>query len=371
MSDRILVVSDFTGNVDKIELHVEPLSEVVAETTMVCITPDPEIDAIDYRTVPSFGVRPLELVVLFAVALVEGIRNEYDGIVCFSLLPYGLFGLCLRPIARASVHLGVLGGDVDVHADSWYGPAVRAAFRRFDVVSVPGETHKRRLVRMGVEPRRIAILTNAIDCSVYRPPSDPVEPTYDFVWAGRFASEKDPLSFVRALADVRDRGHDFDAVMLGDGPLEGDVRAEIETVGLSDAIEVAGWVEEPVEYYHQSRILALTSNRDALPLSLLEAMATGLACVTPAVGNVDDVVDHRENGLLLSEKDGMSFADAFEVLLCDASLRDRLGESAAAVGTEFSYDRAREDWTHILTRMDGRRNSVEITPPWHEERADG
>lgn len=370
MPDKALVVSDFTGNTDKIERHIGPLAAVADETTMVCLTPNRDLDTVEYVTVPSIGFRPLSLVVLFVVALVEGVRNDYDAIVCFSLLPYGCFGLCLRPLVGAPVHLGIIGADLDLHAVSWYGPAVRTLFCLFDSVSVPGEQHRRRLVGMGVPPHRVTVLTNAIDSSVYRPPDGSVEREYDFVWAGRFSEEKDPVAFVRSLALLRERGHDFRAVMLGDGHLEPEVAAAIDDAGLSDAVELAGWVEEPVEYYRRSRVFALTSSRDALALSLLEAMATGLACVAPAVGNTADVVDHRENGFLLPDADETSLADSFEALLRDPTLRDRLGKNAATVRPRFSYARAREDWERISRVLAGRCEPGNSVEPFRVNRAD-
>lgn len=371
MPDKTLVVSDFTGNTDKIERHIGPLAAVADETTMVCLTPDRDLEAIEYVTAPSLGFRPLSLVALFVVALVESVRDDYDAVVCFSLLPYGCFGLCLRPVAGAPVHLGIIGSDLDLHAVSWYGRGVRTAFRLFDSVSVPGRRHRRRLVRMGVPARRVTVLTNAIDSSVYRPPDESVETEYDFVWAGRFSEEKDPVVFVRSLAILRERGQDFRAVMLGDGHLEPEVAAAIDDAGLSDAVELAGWVEEPVEYYRRSRVFALTSSRDALALSLLEAMATGLACVAPAVGNTADVVNHRENGLLLADADETSLADSFETLLRDRELRDCLGASAARVGPQFSYARAQEDWKRISRVLAGRRQSDDGVEPFRASHADG
>lgn len=343
----VLVVADHP-NTGKIERHYGPLAAVTRETTMVCVDGAEAVDGIRFVEAPDFGSRLVGIVTLFFVALAEAVRNDYDAFVSISLVPYGSYSLALGALTSTPVHLGIIGSDLDVHATAWYGPLARWAIRRFDSVSVPGTDHRERLVELGVVPTRCSILTNAVDVSHYRPSPTPVESEYDLVWVGRFAREKDPLLFVEALADLRARGVSCEAVMLGDGDLRPAVETAIRERGLTDVVTLTGWVDDPRAYYRRADVFVLTSSRDALPLTLVEAMATGLPAVVPPVGSVLDAAADGENALVVSDRTPAALAGAMADLLTDADRRDELGANATDVRDAYSYRAAREDWRRIL-----------------------
>lgn len=335
-------------NLAKIERHVMPLART-ADVTMVCIDADESVEGIDYVTVPDFGFRPVGLVLMAIAAFVEAWRGDYDAIASFSLLPNGCIALAAGTLFGLPTHLGIIGIDLDVHAEARYGPLVRALIRRFDAVSVPGTAFRDRLVDLGVAEERATILVNPIDVETYRPVDRETE--FDLLWVGRFGEEKDPLTFVAALDRLADRGRSFTAVMAGDGPLRPAVERAIRERALADRVTLAGWVDDPADYYRRAGAFVLTSERDALPLTLVEAMATGLPSVVPAVGNVPDIARDGETALVVEESTPEAFAAALDRLLGDDDLRERLGANAGDIGERYSYDAATEDWQHVLAAM--------------------
>lgn len=337
------------SNTGKIERHVNPLADT-ADTTLVCIDAADHHDGLTYRTVPSFGVRPVGLGLMLVVALEEVLRNDYDGVVSFSLFPHGCIALLVGRLAGLPVHLGILGIDLDVHARSSYRWIVRPLLRQFDAISVPGTAHRRQLESIGIGPQRTVVLANAIDTDRFTPAA-PDGRTYDFLWVGRFGPEKDPMMFIDALARLRAMDGSFRAVMLGDGPLADDVGRALHDRGLTDVVDRPGWVNDPVPFYRRSRVFVLTSRRDALPLTLIEAMATGVAPVVPRVGNVTDVVEDGETGVVLDDPDPQSVAATLARLHRDDGFRERLADNAPRVRERYSYDAARADWESILRVM--------------------
>ncbi|QFU85017.1 glycosyltransferase [Natronorubrum aibiense] len=346
---RVLVI---TGLAHKNERHYGPLADVAGETTLVCLDPDTDIDGATAVPVPDVGPRIVRIVLLFFLALYEGYRNEYDAVASISLVPYGIYALLLKALYGYPAHLGIIGIDLDHHAREWYGAGPRWAFRQFDAVSVPGTDHVERLVGCGVAPGRVEILTNAIDVETYRPPADDVDSDYEFVWVGRFSEEKDPIRFVHAVAELDATGREFRAAMVGDGALRDDVVAEIDRLGVSDRIDLVGWVDDPLTHYHRSDMFVLTSSRDALPLVMLEAMATGLAPVVPPVGSIPDVVDDGHNGLVVDDREPATFAAAMARCLDEPDERDALAANATDVRASFSLARAGEDWRRILMTLE-------------------
>lgn len=345
----VLVLANHSDS-GRFERHYGTLADVTDGMKLLCLNDDVDLENAETVAVPTFGNRYLGLLLLAVWAVYEGYRGEFDAVVSVSLFPYGCFALVLKVLYDVPAHLGIIGIDLDHHADAWYGAIPRGLFRLFDAVSVPGPTHVEKLTALGYPAERVRVLTNAVDVETYVPTSRE-DAVYDYVWVGRFSAEKDPLLFVRSLATLRAAGEEFRAAMLGSGRLESEVIELVERYGLSDAVDLPGWVDSPYEYYRRSTVFVSTSRRDALPLTLIEAMASGLVCVAPPVGSIPDVVEHGHNGVLLPERDPETIAMTLRALGRDPQRVERLGERATDVRADFSYDCAREDWRHILVLL--------------------
>lgn len=350
--ERVLAVYGPT-NIEKIERHIEPLADVVGTTTLLCTQPHPNVTGINQLSPPSTGVRLLDIFLLSLLTAVESIRGDYDAVVSVSLFPHGCLGLLAARWNGIPAHLGIIGYDIDVHARAWYGRPVRWLIRRFDAVTVPGPTHRRRLHRfVGVPWDRTAILANPINADRF-PGGEDAERPYDLLWVGRLTAEKRPVLFVDVIAVVAERYPSVRAVIVGDGPLSADVTKRIAHYGLENVIDTPGWVDDPAPWYADASVFALTSERDALPLTLIEAMASGTVPVAPAVGNVSDLLVDDWNGRVVDPATIEGFATAIEELLANPERRARLGANARGVRNRFSIADAAEDWQHvtrILTR---------------------
>jgi glycosyltransferase involved in cell wall biosynthesis len=108
------------------------------------------------------------------------------------------------------------------------------------------------------------------------------------------------------------------------------------------SIELMGAVppEDMPGIYAAADIFCLPSWWEAMPLSLLEAMAAGLPVVATAVGDVARVVEDEVSGMLVPPRDSTRLAAALVCLLLDPEMRERLGRSARArVEGHFSAER--------------------------------
>ena len=349
----VLVVADHP-NTGKIARHYGPLADVADETTMVCLRGADDVDGITFREAPVVGHRLVAMPLLFLLALAELLGGDYDAIVSISLFPYGTFALLLGRLTGTPVHLGIIGADLDRHAEAWYGSLPKALFRQFDAVSVPGTSHVERLAAAGVDRDRIAILTNTVDAETYRPPQANGQRDIDILWIGRFSAEKQPEAFVETLSTLASRNVDVSVMMIGDGDRHAETRRLAEQYGVADAVTFTGWVDEPLAYYQRSRTFVLTSRREGVPLTMLEAMASGVVPVVPPVGSVPDVAEHERNALVVTDRDPSRFADALERLLADETLRRDLAANATAVRESHALDAARDDWLRILTILGAR-----------------
>ena len=107
-----------------------------------------------------------------------------------------------------------------------------------------------------------------------------------------------------------------------------------------DHVHFTGMRDDVYELLAGFDIFALSSRYEGLPIALLEAMATGVACVATSVGGVPEVIVDGREGRLVPAGDTAGFASALEEVLTDESMRRALGRAARERGETFDLRRA-------------------------------
>jgi glycosyltransferase involved in cell wall biosynthesis len=150
---------------------------------------------------------------------------------------------------------------------------------------------------------------------------------------GSLVVMKGHATLIEACRLLRDRLHRIRCDIVGAGP-EMDVLARLITShGMADAIRLRGplSLKEVYAVLEQGDVFSLLSEigmngyRDGFPTVILEAMAAGLPVVSTWISGTPEIVVHEDTGLLVHERDAHAAADAFERLLGDAPLRQRMG----------------------------------------------
>jgi glycosyltransferase involved in cell wall biosynthesis len=145
------------------------------------------------------------------------------------------------------------------------------------------------------------------------------------LFLGLVGPRKGTLDLIHAFKVVHDIFPGARLTIGGDGNLA-EARAQIAELRLEGPVDLAGWVdgEAKAELIERSAIYALPSYNEGLPVSLLEAMAAGLAVVTTRVGGIPELVTDEIDGLLIEPGDRTKLASSLVSLLRDTALRDRL-----------------------------------------------
>lgn len=155
--------------------------------------------------------------------------------------------------------------------------------------------------------------------------------TTNILFLGRIHDLKGVPELGEALHNLRDRP-DWHATIAGDGFVD-EARAKAVDYGLGERVDIPGWVdgERVAELLAEADILVLPSHTENLPLSIIEAMAAGVAVVATPVGAVPDVVRDEETGLLVPVGDPVALTAALRRLLDDKALRQRLAAAGQAL----------------------------------------
>ena len=191
-----------------------------------------------------------------------------------------------------------------------------------------------RLYRLPGE--RVPMVYNGIDTTkavrktVYQP-----EGEFRFLHVGRFAPQKNHDSMVEAFAKLHSKHPRTSLTLIGSGELFDAVRDRIEALGLQDAVHTPGQMNNMMEQYPLYDAFILPSVYEGMPITLIEAMATGMPIAASAVGGVPDMLEHEVSALLCSAQTD-SIAEVMERLYLDGELRERLGRQALTDSARFT-----------------------------------
>jgi glycosyltransferase involved in cell wall biosynthesis len=243
-----------------------------------------------------------------------------------------------------------------------FGDTLLALERRHlqdaSLVVVVSDVLRDELVAHGVDRDRILVNPNGVDVDRLAPPrahppaewrrrlGRPEAPTVGFI--GTFGLWHGVRVLPAIMAAVAEQRADARWIVVGDGALFGEVRAEIERRGLLDRVELTGVVphERAVELLAACDVCVSphVPNPDGTrffgsPTKLFEYMGLGRAVVASDLEQIGDVIEHESTGLLCPPGDASAAAAAIVRLVDDEDLRRRLGEAAlAAARSTYSWD---------------------------------
>lgn len=203
---------------------------------------------------------------------------------------------------------------------------IRALLRNADSVMALSPQWRDGLAQ--IEPAaRLRVVPNPVLLPEKRAALRGNRPTVVFL--GMLTEAKGALDLLRAWPAVLERVPDARLVLGGAGDLEG-LRSQAEASGIGHAVELPGWVrgEEKAALLQSAWVFTLPSHAEALPMSVLEAMAAGVPVVASNVGGIPLAVDEGVSGLLVEPRDQASLARAIADLLDDPARRIAMGRAA-------------------------------------------
>lgn len=186
--------------------------------------------------------------------------------------------------------------------------------------------HERQLAsRLPIAPSHLSVIANAVADTPDR--ARPIHEPMRIVMVARLAQPKRPDLLLQTLALLRDRlGHEVPASLIGGGPDLDAHRALAQRLDLK-GVDFTGDVNDVPGRLAQHEVFVLMSDHEGLPLSVIEAMRTGLAIVASDLPGVRELLTHGIQGLLVPNEPG-ALADTLQSLVVAPHLRARLGLAA-------------------------------------------
>lgn len=177
------------------------------------------------------------------------------------------------------------------------------------------------------------------------------------IMVARFDIPKNYIDAVKALNLISDLN--WKAEFVGDGPLLQDVQVLTNQYQLQDKITFSGQCHDVSERLHKSDIFLLISNWEGLPLTILEAMGSGLPVVASDVGGVKEAVWDNENGYLIPRNDIKYLSDKLRSLIENEGIRLQMGLKGREIfESHFTYDLMLDKTLNVYRRVLKKVNEV-------------
>lgn len=212
--------------------------------------------------------------------------------------------------------------------------------RRFDRVIAVSPQIAAEARRRLVPSRKLRVILNGVDLERFPPlPARFRQSRVVIGSVGRLVKQKGYHNLLAALAEITKSVPEVELLLVGDGPQRGELEQQARRLGLSSQVTFAGQCDPVEESYGKFDLFVSSSLSEGLPVTVLEAMASGLPIVATHVGATPEVIEDGRSGLLVPPNDVKALSEALLCLIKDRELAMRLATAGhERAGQRFSAE---------------------------------
>lgn len=259
-----------------------------------------------------------------------------------------IMGWVLRRLRKPYI-LTLHGGNLPIFA-AQNKNRIRKLLEQAAFVTTPS-----RYLLEGMQEYRadIKLLPNPLDITQYRSTSQKnLSPT--FIWLRAFHNIYNPDLAIKVVAELVPDFPDISLIMVGPDKGDGSLqrcRQLANELGVTECIQFVGGVPktEVPKWLAQGNFFINTTNVDNAPVSVIEALATGLCVVSTNVGGIPYILDDGINALLVPPDDSSAMSDAVRQILSDQVLATSLSIKALEIALSYDWSVILPQWETLLT----------------------
>lgn len=171
------------------------------------------------------------------------------------------------------------------------------------------------------------------------------------LYVGRLTKSKNVTTLIEAAAQLRAEGVDVRCDIVGEGPLEEELRQQVQRLGLAEYVAFAGGLpfERVLAHYKRADVLVLVSETEGWPKAIAEAMACGLVCVGSDRGLVPWLLGEGR-GFAIPPGDVPALTQTLSMIARSPKLQAEMSQRASAFGQKYSLEHLREALRELLMR---------------------
>ena len=219
------------------------------------------------------------------------------------------------------------------------GPAIQKnlikwMFNKSDAIIVLSETWHQFVSEISTNSN-IYIIHNGVSPKKFHTKKSINKKRITITFMGRLGKRKGTYDLIDVFTRLSTEFPDVELLLGGDGDIE-EVKNLVDRKGLSNRIHVLGWLSGPekLKVFANSDIYTLPSYNEGLPVSILEAMASGLPIVSTHVGGIPEAVIDNKNGFLVQPGDIDTLYICLSELCRSKQLRQKMGQASVELASQ-------------------------------------
>ena len=208
-----------------------------------------------------------------------------------------------------------------------------------------------------VPQNKYHIIHLAVDIKKYASVTKRTHENFNILSVSNLVEKKGIEFMVKACRILKDRGYKFIYTMIGDGPERERLDAMVNSFGLKDTIIMKGNLpnHDLIKHFEITDVFALpcivahNGDMDGIPTALMEAMVAGIPTISTRVSGIPELIQDKETGLLVNEKNEFELAEAIEKIMKDPLLAERLAKQGREkVRRDFNIEYTAKDITVLF-----------------------
>ena len=223
---------------------------------------------------------------------------------------------------------------------------------RSRMVAVSEEVRDCIIKRTKITPEKCIVIYNGVDLSKFQSIQLPDESYYEslglkrndkiIIMAARLVKIKNHSCLFRAAKKVLEYFPNVKFLLVGDGVLRDELKAEVENLGIKNNVIFAGVRDDMEKLYAISHISVLPSNREGFSNVIVESMASGLPVIATDVGGNSEAIMDGQNGYIIKRDDDKMLTERIITLLKDENLRKKMTDESTKRAELFSLEKMRD-----------------------------
>lgn len=264
----------------------------------------------------------------------------------FSFLLAPTPAIYLARYLKKPIILNYHSGEAEDHLRRW--PSARKALSQVDRLVVPSGYLADVFKQFGLQAQ---VVSNAVDLGAFRFRRRPA-PRPMFLVNRNFEAHYGVDCVLRAFAEIQRQCSEASLTVAGDGPLRASLHELAEALSLRN-IRFVGRVtpERMPALYDEHDLWLNASTVDNMPLSILEAYASGLAVVTTGAGGIPYIVENNRTGMVVKGGDCESLATAALTLVRQPELFFQLVTNGREECKKYTWDMVRQGWESVYAEL--------------------
>ncbi len=215
----------------------------------------------------------------------------------------------------------------------------------------------------GLSGKKVEMITNGVDIRAYERNDERREEVKSelglqgsFVYGhvARLSEEKDQMTLIHAFSELARRINNVKLVIVGEGPAGPALLELAERLRVREHIVFAGAQANVPLYMNIFDVFVLSSVREGTPLTILEAMASGIPVIATKVGGVPDIISDGIDGILVPPKHPLRMVDAMIDLAVRSDMRRAFGVAARKkVSEKYSLEKMGAEYARVYRESVG------------------